>query len=36
VPSTVRASAYLTTTEDEIAALARAVGEARDFFAAFA
>jgi cysteine desulfurase/selenocysteine lyase len=36
VPSTVRASAYLTTTEDEIAALAGAVAEARDFFAAFA
>jgi len=36
VPSTVRASAYLTTTEDEIDALARAVASARDFFAAYA
>jgi cysteine desulfurase/selenocysteine lyase len=36
VPSTVRASAYLTTTEDEIDALARAVVSARDFFAAYA
>jgi cysteine desulfurase/selenocysteine lyase len=36
VPSTVRASAYLTTTEEEIDRLVAAVASARDFFAAFA
>ncbi|MFW5899208.1 MAG: SufS family cysteine desulfurase [Jiangellaceae bacterium] len=36
VPSTVRASTHLTTTEDEIDAFAGAVRGARDFFAAFA
>lgn len=36
VPSTVRASTHLTTTEDEIDALVRAVASARDFFAAYA
>lgn len=36
VPSTVRASAYLTTTEDEIDRLVAAVASAREFFAAFA
>jgi cysteine desulfurase/selenocysteine lyase len=36
VPSTVRASAYLTTTEEEVDRLVAAVAAARDFFAAFA
>ena len=36
VPSTVRASAYLTTTEEEIDRLVAAVASAREFFAAFA
>jgi len=36
VPATVRASAYLTTTVDEIDALTSAVASARDFFAAYA
>lgn len=36
VPSTVRASTHLTTSDDEIDALARAVTSARDFFAAYA
>jgi len=36
VPSTVRASSYLTTTEAEIDALTAAVASARDFFAAIA
>lgn len=36
VPSTVRASTHLTTSDDEIDALALAVTSARDFFAAYA
>lgn len=36
VPSTVRASTHLTTTEAEIDALAAALVEARSFFSAFA
>ncbi len=36
VPSTVRASAYLTTTEEEIDRFAAALAGAREFFSAFA